>query len=153
MRRVPDRKKQRSDYVRKKAEAYTSGALCWLLLFVTLSITIVCAGVAAFIFVKLLWRGDLAEEMRSHVEEALAGAVISAPLAGFCSWHLWKGIKDANDRAQLPYVPPVTASTLPADAVLVRGAAEPTAPNETLLRATMQGDQSKPEELLRSHLP
>ena len=112
----------------------------------------ICAGVAAIIFVTFLWRGDAAGETWSNLEEAFVGAVISAPVAGLCSWSLWKGVKGARDQARLPYVPPVTDSTLPADEILVRGAAEPAAPNETLLRAAREGEeQLKPEELLRSH--
>jgi hypothetical protein len=43
----------------------------------------------------------------------------------------------------------VTPMDLPAERVLVRGAAEPSAPSETLLRATVMGDETKAEELLR----
>ncbi len=48
----------------------------------------------------------------------------------------------------VPYVPPVNLSTLPAEEVLVRGAEQPTAPNGTLLRATVKCEGAKAEELL-----
>ena len=47
-------------------------------------------------------------------------------------------------------VPPVTSSTLPAEEVLVRSAMEPTAPSEILLRATVKGEETKAQELLRA---
>jgi hypothetical protein len=48
-----------------------------------------------------------------------------------------------------PYVPPVTASTLPAEEILVRATEEPpVAQSEVLLRAA-QGQETPKEELLR----
>ena len=47
------------------------------------------------------------------------------------------------------YVPPVTAASLPVEEVLVRSAAQPSSPSETLLRATVKGEETKEEELLR----
>jgi hypothetical protein len=47
-------------------------------------------------------------------------------------------------------IPPITPDTLPADEILLRGAQEPSAPNETLLRAGVKSEETKAEELLRS---
>jgi hypothetical protein len=65
-------------------------------------------------------------------------------------WAMARRAKQAA--AQLPYVPPVTPSTLPAEEVLVRGATEPPTPNETLLRPAVNRDEKNTAELLRSSL-
>ena len=52
---------------------------------------------------------------------------------------------------KLPYVPPVTADTLPAEEVLVRGSEEPVQKqSKVLLRGTQSGLESAEQELLRS---
>jgi hypothetical protein len=53
-------------------------------------------------------------------------------------------------KAKDEYFLSVNNSTLPAQQILVRGAAEPSAPNETLLRAGVKGEETKAEELLRN---
>jgi hypothetical protein len=54
-------------------------------------------------------------------------------------------------RAALSYVPPVPPDTFPAEEVLVRGAEEPQAESETLVRAAMPTTEETPaEQLLRS---
>ncbi len=48
------------------------------------------------------------------------------------------------------YIPPVTADTLPADEILVRGSEEPpVVQSEVLLRAAQKGEETAKEELLR----
>jgi hypothetical protein len=52
--------------------------------------------------------------------------------------------------AQLAYIPPVAASTLPAEEILVRPADEPPVVQSTILLRAAQGGQETPkEELLR----
>lgn len=51
---------------------------------------------------------------------------------------------------QLSYVPPVTAETLPAEEVLLRGAEEPASEqSKVLLRSIASGPESASQELLR----
>jgi hypothetical protein len=58
--------------------------------------------------------------------------------------------KDLKKAKQVPYVPPVTASTLPAEEILVRAAdVPPVAQSTILLRAAQAGQETPKEELLR----
>jgi hypothetical protein len=67
----------------------------------------------------------------------------------WCTRCCWLGIKDSMKEADLPYVPPVTVNTLPAEEVLVRASVEPPmTQNEVLLRAAQRQETAK-EELLR----
>jgi hypothetical protein len=60
-------------------------------------------------------------------------------------------VTDLEQKARsIPYVPPVSLDSLPAEEVLVRGAEPPAAMSETLLRATVKDEATKAEELLRS---
>jgi hypothetical protein len=51
---------------------------------------------------------------------------------------------------QITYFPPVQRSTLPTNEVQVRGTAEPSAPSATLLRTTVNSEETQAEKLLRS---
>jgi hypothetical protein len=63
-----------------------------------------------------------------------------------------RSIRKARQEAkQLPYVPPVTANTLPAEEVLVRGSEEPTQEQgKVLLRGADGSAGTGEQELLRS---
>ncbi len=57
--------------------------------------------------------------------------------------------RDFRAAKQIPYVPPVTPDTLPADEILVRGSKEPPiAQSAVLLRAAKEQETPK-KELLR----
>jgi hypothetical protein len=49
----------------------------------------------------------------------------------------------------IPYVPPVTPDTLPADEILVRGSEEPVAVQSEVLLRSAQGQDTPKEELLK----
>jgi hypothetical protein len=59
-------------------------------------------------------------------------------------------MRRAAQTARIPYVPPVTPNTLPADEILVRSSTLSEVPqSEILLRATHATQETPPEELLR----
>jgi len=70
-------------------------------------------------------------------------------------WIIWRLLR-ISDRAsseaeKLPFVPPVTADTLPAEEVLVRGSEEPAQEqSKILLRGTNGSGGTREQELLRS---
>src|SRR5579862_6968651 len=78
------------------------------------------------------------------------GATLLAALFTRCCQRM---IERAEKAARMPYIPSVAPSEFPAEEVFVRGSIEPDAAHETLLRAAQGDEETKPEELLRSHLP
>jgi hypothetical protein len=64
-----------------------------------------------------------------------------------CSRYL---VQKADEAATLPYIPPVTPDTLPAEEMLVRGSEEPQAGSETLVRPSTATRETPAEQLLRS---
>lgn len=143
MKRIPDRKKLRREYLRKKGETYANIVIYFLILFVPV--------IALYMFFKC----DSGTRVRIGIFAALTW-IIFAPIYELLWYLFWCAIvelsKELNKAKQIPYVPPITPSTLSAEEVLVRGAEEPSAPSETLLRATVKGKATKREELLRAKL-
>src|SRR5579859_7682563 len=136
MKRVPDRKKMRRDYLRRKGKAYAAmvGGAALLLMLV---VRWVQNGLRTFTH-------DLPALFQSLPVVGKVGLVL---LSGASIWYMvtvvvlgLKALQVAKQVAsQLPHVPPVTPSILPSEEILVRSAAEPSAPTETLLRATVTG--------------
>jgi hypothetical protein len=108
--------------------------------------------VAAF-FLYFLWWSEAVWHgaFMRPLNERIAGISKIVAVCGMISYVCWRVTKKACKAAKrLPYVPPITFSTLPAEEVLVRGAAEPSAPSETLLRAGVKSEETKPTDLLRA---
>lgn len=132
MNQAPDRKKLRRDYL-KKTRRFCSHLL-------------LLAGIAVI--------GPLA--VHSIVNSRDRGPLW--PLGAlvwivFVAFALYDGVgktRRALKTARQAYVPPVTPNILPAEEILVRGAAGPSATaGETLLRAAIDESAIKAEELLR----
>jgi hypothetical protein len=138
MKPVLDRKKLRWEYLRKKGEAYTKGTVAGLLLLPSLAISLVLT----LLCVKLCM-------LPPYNWGTLFCAFICVVwwLVAVACWEACR--RHATAAKNIPYVPPVTPSTLPAEEVLVRSAQEPSAPSETL-RAGVKGEETEAEELLRS---
>jgi hypothetical protein len=154
---VPDRNQQHREYLRKKETAYSLAAIGGILFIVTL------CGLCAY----GQWMfTDLHEEkvilakqhvdLSHHFGKAVMAFELYATPAAFLLCvtiaGLWLFLVQAKRAASLPYVPSVTdlPDPLPAEEVLVRGAQEPSAPNETLLRATVFSEETKVDELLQA---
>ena len=70
-------------------------------------------------------------------------------VCGLISWLASTVADRGRAEQQVPYVPPVTPNTLPANEILVRGAEEPpVARSKMLLRAAQGGHETATEELL-----
>ena len=69
---------------------------------------------------------------------------------GLLAWSGWMTAKEGKQALKVPYVPPVTADTLPAEEILVRGSQEPTQEqSRVLLRGTYSRTGTGEQELLR----
>jgi hypothetical protein len=126
MKQVPDRKKLRREYLRRKAFAYGIGGI-----FLVITLTF---------FVAWLHQTGLDSVSRNAFL--------------YCSvlvFFVWTAVKVSRDAVKsVPYVPPVISDDLPADEILVRGSEElPVAQSEVLLRGAQKGEETPKEELLR----
>jgi len=138
MHRALYRKKLRLQYLLSKATALVSASAIKLA-----SIAVVVA---------------VAYSLLAYHKLPLGVVILLAPFFFAVPYYLMRDgervVTDLEAKARnMPYVPPVSLDTLSAAEVLVRGAQEPSAPSETLLRATVKGEETKPEELLRSSTP
>jgi hypothetical protein len=140
--RVPDRQKQRREYLKKKAGI----SIKWLgisLMSVCLAgATIVCfLATMCFLLLSL-----------SHVENLLDLATIAAALTAGSGYGFVKSFQFISELdTNVPNIQPVTTAYLPAEEVLVRGSQEPIQEQSAvLLRAAGEGDEVPAEELLRA---
>jgi hypothetical protein len=156
MKRAPDRKKLRREYLKKKGVAYLSLTLHSLVF------------VPAFVFAVVFWL--MAIGMAGYGVYALMTVAHGHPYQDNVLWltpaaffffsalalcpslyalATFNEIKDAKKAACLPYVPPVHPNALPADEILVRSSEAPmVAQGEVLLRAARETCAPQ-EELLR----
>ena len=148
MKPVPDRKKLRREFVKKRRVSMlrlSASMIVWLALW----------GLAGTLAAPLFanFRHPETHGLVARFREP----VLALTLLGVVLYPLWHILKRAErEVASLPYVPRITVAELPAEAVLVRGAEEPpVTQSEGLLRAaTMQ--ETLQDELLRvnqEHIP
>src|SRR5579859_2959565 len=116
MKRVPDRRRQRREYLRKKGQAYTrvTFGLVFLILLSLVLAFVAFGTLNTLIIAVCYYRGEI-----KCVYLGVALIIMSALLVRQSARTLRKGAEEVRS---LPYLPPVNASTLPADEVLVRGA-------------------------------
>jgi hypothetical protein len=102
----------------------------------------VLIGVVSPSIVNSVWQRD--GDGRGLVV-ALIMTILAASTVLAAFWAL-RDLFTAQKRAsELPHVPPVKPDALPAEEVLVRGAAQPCSPNETLLRAGVKSEETNAE--------
>jgi hypothetical protein len=137
---VPDREKQRREYLKKKAGSYGTKVMVFGLFLFLLLPTITCG---LFTIISLFVPA---------LQPSAIGFAMSALFFGFwCRFTYWFVKRADTEIAAIPFIPPVTASTLPAEEVLVRGAQEPSQEQSTvLLRASGESTEVPVEELLRA---
>jgi hypothetical protein len=150
---VPDRKKLRRAYLSKKGKAYAKAAVLSILFVPTIALCCALWSLAwGFTHAYASRIVDVPSWLGLFVRVIAAGSlIVGTVVCSVLCRALWRTIDAAHNEAKrIPWVPSVTPSTLPAEEILVRGAAEPSAPNETLLRAGVKGEATKAEQLLRS---
>ncbi len=151
MNRVPDRKKQRREYLRQKGTAYlktTSGGIVFVF---TVLLTPLLASAAIYSWVGwLLWWDRLADP-GSHWDIFAIVLTVLAVISGLACYLSWSLMQHAiRSAARLSPVPPVTPNTLPAEEVLVRGSEEPQqAQSEMLVRPATAEQVTPKTQLLR----
>jgi hypothetical protein len=141
---VPDRKRQRREYILKKQSAYVQ----WVIGGIMLLPAGIIALISAITTVVACACYILTRRYTALLFTIFCGGIITV-CSSFFAWMGYALVADGNKLSQTPYVPPVTPDTLPANEVLVRGAQPPpVVPSEVLLRAA-QGEETPKEELLR----
>jgi len=147
MSNTQERIRKRREYLKKKRAAYTEFGIAYLLVIpcVVFEVILVCAFVISMLdyFTKQPSEAPMASQV--------IGGAAAMLLFGWMTWILARAARRAEKRAvQLPYVPPVTADTLPAEEVLVRGSEQPIQEQgKVLLRGTQSSQELAAEKLLR----
>jgi hypothetical protein len=121
MKQMPDRKRLRQDYVRKKGMAYLSVS-SWRAL--SMACGVVTIGCGALMVLFLL--NVLGLTLQLGLMSALLSLVAAILSLSIQKWIVRDRRKAEQDLANIPYIPPVTVDTLLADEILVRGAGQPT---------------------------
>lgn len=153
--RVPDRQKQRQEYVSKKTGAVGDGLWAGLTATLSAALTVVLFGGGLLsCFFPLT---HTAEETGTHPVVGLIGGIVFLILSVFAGRFTFSSIRYSQERfnsaSLLPYVAPVTPDTLSAEEILVRGAQEPTQEQSTVLLRAAGESADKPEQLLRASHP
>src|SRR5260221_1373656 len=146
-----DRKKQRREYLAKKVGGFGKGYS------VALASIIMAATTGLIVYVSL-WCFHISGSGYISIKERILyvmggiGALIAAFFMGCLtlkSGHFARS--QVSTTTLLPYIPPVTPNTLPAEEVLIRGSQEPNREqNIVLLRAAEESSESPANELLRA---
>jgi hypothetical protein len=149
MKQVPDRKKLRREYLKKKIGATAVTGIGGVAFLPCAFFSAVFFSVGLYLFLYFIT--DLGHRPLSMLvlRNSCAWSLVGLLLA-IVARSSWRGIRRSRqDLAALTYIPPITPNTLPADEILVRGSEEPPiAQREVLLRAAKQEETPK-EELLR----
>ena len=155
MSRIEDRKQQRREYTNKKGVAYMKASLAVLLAlcFGSVAYCLLAEGFAIWHKMQHMDAYQLAMDPYQLDADATFRVVLICSI--FCGGGFLLLARSARmiHRAskQLPYVPPVTAATLPNEEVLLRGSdASAQEQSSVLLRGTQSGEETDGEELLRS---
>jgi hypothetical protein len=137
MNQVPDRKRLRREYLRKKRDHYQDLVAAT---FATAAGIVLTLGFVVFTFALAA----------SHMWGfAFLCSLIACGAAGATIWGACYIAAKTSVLTRIPYVPPITADTLPADEVLVRGSEEPPIEQSEVLLRAAKGVETPKEELLR----
>jgi hypothetical protein len=142
--RVPDRQKQRWEYLRKKAGKHSYVFIMgvfWL-----------CAALATLLCGLLTCLGLIQGFLGTGLTYPLFLPFLMTVVGGYVSWLIYRYTNRVEKEAlSIPFVPPFTPDTLPAEEVLVRGSEEPTQEQNTvLLRAAEESADIPAVQLLRA---
>jgi hypothetical protein len=143
MNQIPDRKKLRQEYLKRKASAYFKGTLGAALLVPSLLGFFFFAALTLVLY--YVSQGRVTSPLFAAGVVTTTLTIISGVLVPWC----WRARHEFRRASEIPFVPPVTADTLPADEILVRGSDEPVAQSDVFLRAAQQGQETAKDELLR----
>ena len=149
---VPDRKRLRRKYLKMKALGLSQAATARILHRASVGGSVVFGAILISSLLIVVLELSLSKPIGSTnfppgmIAFCAVGCIVSIVLYRFAQALQIRAAK----LARLPYVPPVTPNTLPADEILVRSSSElPTVQSAVLLRAA-QGIETPKEELLRA---
>jgi|SRR5579884_273968 len=145
MSNTQERIQKRREYLKRKGRAYTKASLATFFTMpcVFMGLVFMLAAINLFTAFRGIERTDM---------QAGVLCIVLCLLFWVASFRLGYLARQAHRTAkQLPYVPPVTADTLPAEEVLVRGSEQPSQEQgKVLLRGTGGSVGTGEQELLRS---
>src|SRR5258708_6457352 len=140
--RVPDRQKQRREYLKRLNRVHVKKEV-WRQLLWTAGFFMILCGVIALksSMDSIIWDGNhLIIAMIFAILACVSGVLLRA------SNNFYK--KACREEETLPYVPPFLPDKLPAEEVLVRGSQEPTHEQSTVLLRAAEYKYVNPEQLL-----
>jgi hypothetical protein len=144
MEKAPDRRKLRQEYLKTKAGAYVRGTVgATLLLPAVLTFFLLAAITLVLGLFAMNPHGAISFLVACIISLCLT--IASAALVRWC----WRVRHEFKRASELPYVPPVTAATLPAEEILVRGSEEPPVQQSEVLLRAAKPQETPEEELLR----
>jgi hypothetical protein len=147
MSQVVDQVRHRRAYLRRKLRAYT-GVSYQLLQLGTLLFTAAMGVVATLLGVIKILNAPFVSP--GVVITTVGVALFTCLSVSMCLYRLYRLKRAVQDTAGIPYIPPVSADTLPSAEVLVRAAHEPQHEQQkVLLRAAAAVTQTPQEQLLR----
>ncbi|HZT43847.1 MAG TPA: hypothetical protein VFA07_16895 [Chthonomonadaceae bacterium] len=149
MSNTQERIKQRRQYLKKRRGAYTEFSIATFCLILCAVIdVVVVGGFVVWLYISLTSKVFSV----THLAAGLVSMAWMMLMFGYMTWVMIQaGIRARLEAKQLPYVPPVTPDTLPAEEVLVRGSEEPTQEQcNVLLRSADGSTGTGEQELLRS---
>ena len=135
------RQNLRREYLRRTRKVYATHIL-WTLVYLSITVVFALCSLKIGNLPTYGWFWDGLLEIAGGT--ALIVVVIAA-LIGVCGFCSTKDVVKS-----IPYVPPVTPNTLPAEEVLVRGSQEPTQEQSTVLLRAAGENTDRPEEMLRA---
>jgi hypothetical protein len=141
------RQKQRQEYLEKKAELSYDIFYASLRLGLVIFITMVLGYFA--------WIAPRKSDIEETVWDICGRVIIALSAVGGMTYacpRLFRSVVELKEqREEIPFVPPITTDTLPADEVLVRASEEPTQEQSAiLLRAAGVSAEVPADELLRA---
>ena len=148
--RVPDRQKQRQEYLKKKIGGFGKGLGAGLASMVMAAVTGLLIAVGLMVIFEA-GRADISAKQSVLALFSGIGLIILGCIMGrtaLRSGHYAR--RQVSSAALLPYIPPITSDTLPVDEVLVRGSEEPAEQSCVLLRAAGERADIPAEQLLRA---
>lgn len=142
---IPDRQKQRREYLRKKAGAYGDRLNASCLFFVVLTLVAFSGIIALVSLILSIADKDLA----TLVIFLFMGSLTTIGIFGCRALFHFMQMADEKIKS-ITYVPPVTPHILPAEEVLVRASQESESAQNTVLLRAAESSDTPAEELLRA---
>src|SRR5579862_2317350 len=141
--RIPNRKKQRREYLRRKWMA-TLGAFTSLAMLSLVVGILIASSWSSYSAFQSYWHVDADSDLPYWSAALAFVTLVTLPFV----WLFWGRTRyQVKEVARLSRVPSILAGPIPAEEILVRAAEEPNSGSETLLRASLTEPSMQEKEL------